>query len=127
MILTLVVRPGRLAVCRLSADTEIPGWADGPGLCSITRTPGELSVVCEEERVPVGVRCERGWRGLEIRGPLDMSQIGVLSSIAEPLARDGIGLLAISTYDTDWILVRESDLEKATTSLIGAGHRLEAS
>jgi hypothetical protein len=125
--LTLVVWPGRLAVCRLSADAAIPEWADGPGLCSITRTPGELSVVCDEERVPAGARCEIGWRGLEVRGPLDMSQIGVLSSIAEPLAREGVGLLAISTYDTDWILVRETDLDRATASLSSAGHRVEGS
>jgi len=120
-----MVRPGRLAVCRLPAHAVIPEWADGPGLCSITRTPGELSVVCDEDRAPESARCERGWRGLEVRGPLDMSQIGVLSSIAEPLARDGVGLLAISTYDTDWILVRESELEAAKSSLASAGHRVE--
>ena len=125
MTLTLCLRPGRLCVCRLDPADPVPEWAASASFSSITRTPSELSVICREESVPTGVRCERGWRGLEVRGPLDFSQIGVLRAIADPLARDGVSLLAVSTFDTDWILVREENLTRAIASLNAAGLQVE--
>ena len=77
-----------------------------------------------EEAVPPEVRCERGWRCLRVEGPLDFSEIGVLASLSSVLATTGVSLFAISTFDTDYLLVGEADLERSVTALREAGHRL---
>lgn len=114
----------RLAICRLPPRASIPGWASGPGLLSITRTARELSVVVADRRVPAGVRCERGWRALELEGPIPFSATGVLASLASALAAAAVPLFAISTFDTDYVLVRSEDLARATAALEAAGHRV---
>ena len=114
----------RLTVCRLERDTEVPDWAVKGGLSSITRTPDELSIVCLEQNVPESLQCERGWRALKLRGPFEFSTVGVLVSVAEPLAEAGVSIFTISTYDTDYILVKEEQLDNAATALQKAGHRL---
>jgi hypothetical protein len=91
---------------------------------SITRSPDELSIVCLEGRVPQTVSCERGWRCLEVVGPFTFETIGVLASLASPLASAGVPILCISTYDTDYLLVRERDLPRAVEALRAAGHAL---
>jgi hypothetical protein len=96
---------------------------EGP-FCSVTRTADELSVVCPEGCVPPGVAREGGWRALEVEGPLDFALTGVLLSVAAPLARAAVPIFALSTYDTDYVLVREDRLEDAVRSLAGAGHRV---
>ncbi len=93
----------------------------GP-LYAITRTGRELSIVCPEELVPQEVRCQRGWRCLEVDGPLDFSLAGVLASLTAPLAQAGIGVFVLSTYDTDYLLVQTSNLNLAITALAAAGH-----
>ena len=103
----------------------IPAWADGAGLVSITRRGDELSIVCAEERVPADVRAERGWRALEVEGPIDFQEVGVMHALTGPLARAGISVLAIATFDTDLILVREQTLAGAVEALRAAGHRIE--
>lgn len=123
--LRLRLLPGRLAAARLSGTAPVPPWADGPGVVSITRRAGELSVVCAEERVPPAVRAERGFRALEVEGPLDFQEVGVLHALTGPLARAGVSLLAVSTFDTDLVLVREETLARALEALRGAGHRVE--
>ncbi|MGF1611964.1 MAG: ACT domain-containing protein [Kiloniellales bacterium] len=112
--LTLCVLPDRLAVCRLVPDAALPPWLawDG-GLVSVTRTADELSIVCAEDRVPEAVQAERGWRALKVLGPLDFALTGILAGLAAPLAGAGISIFALSTYDTDYILVRAADLEQA--------------
>jgi uncharacterized protein len=114
-----------LAIARLDPDARVPAWAslDTPLSC-ITRTPSELSIVCADECVPAEVRCERGWRALAVEGQLDLSLTGVLASLATPLARAGVAIFAISTFDTDYVLVREAQLELAVAALRGAGHEL---
>jgi hypothetical protein len=119
--LRLSVLEGRLAVCRLDAGEEVPTWATARTPFSVTRTPEELSVVCPEESVPDGVRCERGWRALVLEGPMDFSLVGVLASVARPLAEAGVSIFSISTYDTDHVLVREEVLNGAIAALRGAG------
>jgi hypothetical protein len=121
----LIVLPGSCAVCRLSADAAFPAWAVGD-LVSVTRTSDELSVVCREDAVPQGVRCERGWRSLRIAGSLDFSLVGVLVSLLVPLAEAGVSVFAISTFDTDYLLVREGDLARAIQALQTAGHTIQA-
>jgi uncharacterized protein len=120
--LRLRVVPGRFAVCRLPVAAEVPLWADGGAFVSITRARQELSIVCDEMRVPGGTLCERGFAALGVEGTLAPDLVGVMVSIATPLADAGIPILAIGTYDTDYVLVRESDLMSAVTALRGAGH-----
>ncbi len=123
--LTIFALPGRLAVCRLDPEEAVPSWATTGSLSSVTRTGEELSVVCAEEAVPDGVKPEKGWRCLRIRGSLVFSEIGVLSSIAAPLARAGISIFVVSTYNTDNILVKEELLRAAQAVLASEGHTIE--
>jgi hypothetical protein len=111
-------------VARLDGPASFPAWADGPGLVSVTRRGDELSVVCDEGRVPAGVRAERGWRALEVQGPIDFSAVGVLHALTGPLAGAGISVFALATFDTDVVLVREETLERAVEALRAAGHRI---
>ena len=122
--LTLDVLPEMLAICRLPPDAPLPDWAVGGGLVSITRTAAELSIVCRAERVPPGVTVVGGWRCLRVAGPLDFALTGVLAALAEPLAQAGISLFAVSTYDTDYLLVPERHLNAAVAALEGAGMRV---
>jgi hypothetical protein len=112
----------RLAVCRLEDDAMMPGWAMSEDFFSITRTGEELSIVCREVLVPEGIRAERGWRALRVGGVLDFSQVGILAGVASPLAGAGISLFALSTFDTDYLLVKEQDLGRAIEVLVAAGH-----
>lgn len=120
--LRLVVRPGRFAVVRLSARAALPRWAFSAPFHSITRTATELSIVCRQRRVPARVRREDGFRCLEVRGPFDFDAVGVLASLAMPLARARIPILAMSTFDTDFLFVREADLAGTIRALEKAGH-----
>ena len=112
-----------LAVCRLDADRDVPPWVDrSRAFMSVTRTFDELSVVCAFDDVPGGVAMEGPWRALRVQGPLVMTLIGVVAALANPLAVAGISIFAISTFDTDYILVHEPDFEAAVGALTQAGH-----
>ena len=115
---------GRMAVCRLDPSSGVPGWATGAAFFSITRTADELSVVCPEGDVPDGVRREGGWRILALEGPFEFSEVGVLASVLEPLAEAGVGIFALSTYDTDYVLVGEEGLDGAVSALVERGHEV---
>ncbi len=121
--LTLSVLPGTFAVCRLPADEPIPAWAGG-AFVSVTRTADELSVVCADEAIPEGVRHEGGWRCLKAHGPFDFALVGVLVSLLAPLAEVGVGVFAASTFDTDYVLVKDADLGRAVEALRAAGHEV---
>jgi hypothetical protein len=123
--LDLVLLPGPYAVCRLPADAESPVWAAGE-FVSVSRTTEELSVVCREEAVPEGVRCERGWRCLRVVGTLDFTQVGVLASLLDPLAEAAVAVFCVSTFDTDYLLVKQADLHEAIAALRRAGHQVTA-
>ena len=116
------VVPGRYAVCRLEAHAEIPTWASGRSFISITRTPDELSIVCEQASVPRGQRVESGYAMLMIEGPLAPEMVGVLLSLITPLAQAGVSIFAISTFDTDYVLVRAAQLDRAVDAIRNAGH-----
>jgi hypothetical protein len=122
--LEINVLAGIFTVCRLATDEDIPAWAEGAGFLSVTRTAEELSIVCELASVPEGVRCEPGWRVLQIQGPLEFGLVGVLAAVAVPLAGAGVSIFAISTFDTDYILVKSSDLARSTRTLRAAGHTI---
>lgn len=116
--------PGRYAVCRLAPDAPLPAWVfhTEAAVYSLTRTPDELSVVCAEDDVPPSVeRCERGWRMLLVKGPIAFEEIGVLAALVTPLAEAQVSVFAISTYDTDALMVRESQLDRALEAL-GRAH-----
>lgn len=123
--LPLDVVPGTLAICRLPAEADVPAWASAPGpFVTISRTPDELSITVAQDAVPAGVRCERDYRAIRVRGPLSPNLVGILLSIAEPLAEAGLSIFAISTFDTDYVLVRSSDLPAALDALARAGHKI---
>jgi hypothetical protein len=124
--LALVALPGAFAVCRLAPDAPVPGWAATAPFLSVTRTADELSVVCPEGAVPDGVRCERGWQCLRVAGTLDFALVGVLAALLEPLAAAGISVFALSTFDTDYLLVRQGELGRAVEALRAAGHTVDA-
>jgi hypothetical protein len=123
MNLTLSLLAGTFIICRLEPGAVIPEWA-GPGpFISITRTEDELSIVCAEANVPKDVKSECGWRCLKVEGPLDLSLTGVLASLTRPLAEARVNIFAISTYDTDYLLVKEEKLARAKEALIQSGCR----
>ena len=124
--LRLSLLDDRLVVCRLEPDSEVPDWATESGFSSITRTLHELSIVCTEEKVPDEVVRESGWRALVVEGPLDFSLVGILASVVTPLAEAGISVFAISTYDTDYLLVRGEQLDSVLSALRKGGHELSA-
>lgn len=123
--LRLKVLAERFAVCRLPPDSPIPRRPSACGLWSVTLTGNELSLVLPEATAPARVPTERGWRALEVAGPLGFSLTGVMASLSAPLAAAGVSLFVVSTYDTDYVLVRDNDLERAREALEAAGHRLD--
>lgn len=123
-LLHLQLLPETLAVCRLEPDCPVPDWATQGSFYSITRTTEETSVVCPEWAVPQDARAERGWRILKVGGPLNFSLTGVLACLTKPLAEANVSVFALSTYDTDYLLIRERDVRAAVAALRGAGHRV---
>ncbi len=110
--------PQQLAICKLRKDDPIPEWlTTEQGFFSITRTPDELSIVCEERAVPAGVQAERNLSAFKVEGPLDPSLTGILASLTNALAAVEISVLVISTHDTDYLLVKSDRLEEAILAL----------
>jgi uncharacterized protein len=114
----LTLLPDLLVICRLHNDftlSELPRQESG--FYSVTRTADEVSLVCREESIPAGFPLEKDFRLIKVEGPLDFSLTGVLASLLKPLADAAIPVFTISTYDTDYILVRDSQLEEALRAL----------
>ncbi len=118
--MTIRILPIEVAICRLDPGAEVPAWSLRSRFAAVTRTARELSVVCECGLVPRDVRSERCWAVLELQGPIPFEETGVLSSVLEPLARAGVSILAVSTYDTDYVLVKTERLEEAVRALAPA-------
>lgn len=127
VILSLSVMEKRLAACRFAPDADVPGWAAQAAFASVTRTRDELSIICDEDVVPPDVKAARDWRALKLEGPFDFALVGILASILTPLAQEGISVLAVGTYETDYVLVRAGQYERAITTLVRAGHRIKRS
>ncbi len=115
------VLPGKFAICRFSPDSAIPEWASGSKFFSITRTTDELSIVSPEELVAPGIQAEKGWACLALQGPFPFEMTGVLAAVLHPLAGAEIGIFAISTFDTDYVLIKEDSLRTAEETLRQAG------
>jgi uncharacterized protein len=122
--LELTLLPQHFAIARLAAGSSVPSWATQGPFFSISRTPDELSVVTETSNVPVGVQSQSGWRIFKVQGPFVLTEVGVLASLASPIAEAGVSLFAISTFDTDYLLISADQLEKASKALERAGHKV---
>jgi len=119
--LVFTVFPEKYAICRLDSRERIPEWAIGDNFFSVTRTPDELSVICPQERAPGETECERAFRLIRVAGPISLSVIGVVAAISRVIANAGISLLTISTYETDYIMVKDKDLNAAIAALTTEG------
>jgi hypothetical protein len=124
--LTLEILPEELAVCRLPADAALPDWGQQGRPYAVVRTADELSIVCCARLVPADVQAVRGWRCFRVRGPLPFHLTGILAKLTNPLAEAGIALFALSTFDTDYVLVEETRLAAAVVALRQAGHDIDA-
>ena len=120
----IVVQPQTMSICRLPADEPIPAWATKRAFFSVTRTSDELSVVCTSIHVPSGVTAHDGWRALKLAGPFDLLLVGILLGVTAPLAAAGVTVFPIATYDTDYLLVRNDQLNTAIAALRSAGHQV---
>jgi uncharacterized protein len=118
----LELLPGLMAVARLGPGEGVPHWCvQSEPILSITRTPDEISIVCEERLVPSDVGAERGFRALRLAGPIDFAATGVLAALVAPLAAASVSVFALATYDTDYVLVRAADLARARAAWRDAG------
>jgi hypothetical protein len=113
-----------LAVCQLPGDAPAPEWALAGAFFCLTRAGDELSIVCEAARVPEGVRTERDWVAMKLEGPFPFSMTGILASFVQPLAEAKIPIFAVSTYDTDYVLIKRERIGEAVDVLRKAGHEL---
>jgi hypothetical protein len=122
----VTIRPlaGEYAIARLDPGAAIPAWADGEGFVSIGRTDEELSVVCLAARVPADTRHDGEWAAFKFQGPFAFNETGILLSVIRPLSEAGIGIFAVSTFDTDYLLIKQADVVQALPLLKAAGHRL---
>src|SRR5260221_2741903 len=119
--LKLSLLPDLLAVCRLERGQEIPAWATGGDFYSVSRIREELSIICASSSVPENVRASRGWRAIKIEGPLDLDLVGILVSVAVPLAYAGVGILPVGTFNTHYILIHHCHLAAGVKALSGTG------
>jgi uncharacterized protein len=119
--------PGLYAIVRLAPDAPVPAWATKGDFTSVSRSADELSIVCPEENLSADANSQHRWICLKLEGPFPFSQTGVLLSFIDPLSTNGIPIFAISTYDTDYVLVQEEFAGATQQALDQAGHELIAS
>ena len=120
----LEVLNDRVAICRSGKDEPLPSWAKAPAgeFFSVTRTRDELSIIIANPRAPREAKCERDWRLLMVKGPLPFNLVGIIAGLSGTLANAGISIFALSTYDTDYIMVKQTDLDRALATLRRAGY-----
>jgi hypothetical protein len=122
--LTLFLLPETFAICRLDPGTPLPNWVQTNSFFSLTNTSEEISLVCLLESLPSDVNADRDWRCFKLQGPIPFSLAGILNSVTVPLAQANLGIFAISTYDTDYVLVKKEVLPQALSALTDAGHTI---
>jgi hypothetical protein len=118
--------PGRFAIAQLEADAAVPSWATEGALTCVARTPEELSLIVSESAVPADVRAERDWACIAVVGPLPFETCGIVAGLAQPLYEAEIPILTLSTFHTDYILVRGPQLDQSLDALRAAGHDVSA-
>lgn len=124
MPLSLKPVDGSFAVCRLPAGSALPEWFHPGPFATVSWADDELSILCHDSQVPETVQCERGWRCLMLQGPFAFDQTGILLQVLQPLAEAKIGIFALSTFDTDYVLVKEHAFEHAKRTLLESGMNL---
>jgi hypothetical protein len=122
--LVLAIVPGTYAVCRLPAADPVPEWATAGEVFSITRTPDELSILCAQHLVPAGTQAERDWCCLRVDDILDFGLIGILAEISAVLAKALVSIFVVSTFNTDYVLVKARQFEQAIAALVEAGYEV---
>lgn len=121
--MNLIILPGKYSIYRFHNDSVVPDWINKSGFHSVTRTNDELSVVAlQNEMILENILCNRDWRIIKIEGPLDFSLVGIIADIATILSKKKISIFTISTYDTDYTLVKENDLENSVKALEKNGY-----
>ncbi len=127
IVLTLDLLEGNFVICRLSPSSAMPSWAYTGPFISITKTNDELSIITiDDNRLPKDIQCERNWKCLKLKGPFPFNMTGILSSVLSPLANAEIPILAISTFDTDYVMIKDENLQIAIDVLKQNGHRVNA-
>jgi hypothetical protein len=122
--LKLTSLPGNFSIFQIDPVIGIPLWAQQGEFFSITQAADELSIVCEDKYIPDSINREKNWRVLKIEGPFNFDEIGILNSITTPLARANISLLAVSTFNTDYILIQDSHFIEVVDILKNDGHKV---
>jgi hypothetical protein len=125
MSFSLIVLDNVYAVSKLPYDEEIPSWLGNQEFSAVIRARNELSIVCMESLVPSGVLSERGWKVLEVVGPLPFSLIGIMADITRLLAEAGVSVFVLSSYDTDYLLIKQDQLKVAIDALEQAGNDIQ--
>jgi hypothetical protein len=125
MNLKLTLLPDLFAISKLQSEENIPPWATQGSFFSITRTSDELSIVTLQVLVPANVSSDKGWSAFKVHGPFDFSEVGVVNSLTSPLAQAGISIFAISTFDTDYLMVKEGKVAEAVEVLSKADHTVQ--
>jgi hypothetical protein len=123
-VLILQLVAGEFAVCRLSPAGPVPSWAGSAVFSSVTRTADEVSIICPAAQVPVDVKHDAGWRLVKFHGTFAFTETGILASVVAPLAAAKIGILAVATHDTDYVLIKAAQTEEALRQLTAAGHQV---
>jgi len=113
------------AICRLDKNARVPGWALTGDFFSVTRTADELSLVCAQANVPTGIGCSSGWRCFKVESPFEFDLNGAITSIALPLVEADIGTFVVATQDSDYLMVKDTDLDRAVRTLSQGGHWVE--
>lgn len=113
---------GAYAIARLDRSAPIPSWAEGDGFVSVSRSGDELSVVCRSERVPAEIQHDAGWVSFKFQGPFAFDETGIALAVIQPLSDAGIGIFLVSTFDTDYLLLKQENVNQAVALLTQAGH-----
>lgn len=121
-ILNLKLLNREFGIVRLKSSEKIPEWAIINDIYSITRTETELTIVCPSNRIPKNFQSDIGWKCLKVEGSFDLNEIGIIASISNTLSQNGISIYVFSSYDTDFILIKDNNIEKAIKSLRSKGH-----
>lgn len=116
---------GIYAVCQISNREKVPSWVEEKGFFSVTKTEDEISVVMLQDKISKEIKAEKDWRILKVEGILDFSLIGILAKISSVLAENQISIFVISTFNTDYILVKEENIEKAMAVLNLEGYEIK--
>ena len=125
MILNISVLPGNYSIYKFQEESDIPDWIYSSKFYSITRTEDEISVVANQvDYVIPGLICNRDWCILKIIGPLDFSLVGIVADFSTILKNKKIPIFVISTYDTDYFLIKKADLSKGIKALDEKGHKI---